>query len=90
LIEHIRHGEEIFATILRAGFHSDGIEFLSGPCGLYESGQYSTAHNPVARRWEVLIIKSGKVRFYDDIKIIWKAPGQGDIVLLLLADMVLC
>lgn len=81
MIEHIRHHEEVLAIILRANFHSEGIEFFTPAHFSQQLGYMNRpqgyvipphVHNPVAREVqftkEVLIIKSGKVRvdFYDD------------------------
>lgn len=81
MIEHIRHREEVLAIILRANFHSEGIEFFTPAHFSQQLGYMNRpqgyvipphVHNPVAREVqftkEVLIIKSGKVRvdFYDD------------------------
>ena len=81
MIEHIRHREEVLAIILRANFHSEGIEFFTPAYFSQQLGYMNRpqgyvipphVHNPVAREVqftkEVLIIKSGKVRvdFYDD------------------------
>ena len=81
MIEHIRHLEEVYATILRADFHSEGIEFFTPDHFSQQLGYMNRpkgyvipphVHNPVAREVqftkEVLIIRSGMVRvdFYDD------------------------
>ncbi|AEF99613.1 hypothetical protein [Methylomonas methanica] len=81
MIENILHNQEILATILRANFHSEGIEFFTPSHFSQQLGYMNRprgyviaphVHNPVPREVqftkEVLFIKSGKVRvdFYDD------------------------
>ena len=81
MIENIIHNKEVLATILRANFHSEGIEFFTPSHFSQQLGYMNRpqgyvipphVHNPVAREVqftkEVLFIKSGKVRvdFYDD------------------------
>lgn len=81
MIEHIRHLDAVLAVILRANFHSEGIEFFTPAYFSQQLGYMNRpqgyiipphVHNPVAREVqftkEVLIIKTGKVRvdFYDD------------------------
>lgn len=81
MIENILHNQEILATILRANFHSEGIEFFTPSHFSQQLGYMNRprgyviaphVHNPVPREVqftkEVLFIRSGKVRvdFYND------------------------
>src|SRR5690554_5999552 len=74
-IEHIRHLDQTIGIIIRANFHSDGIEFFTPSMFSQQLGYMNRpagykidphVHNPVEREvlWtqEVLLIKSGKVR----------------------------
>ena len=83
MIEHVTHGDQTLAIIIRADFKKEGIEFVT-------PGEYSQqlaymnrpegyriqphVHNPVHRElndtMEVLFIKSGRVQidFYDNDK----------------------
>ena len=80
-VERILHRGSPLAVILRASFHTDGIEFFTPDDFSQQLGYMNRSkgyvipphvHNPVAREVhftkEVLFIKSGKVRvdFYDD------------------------
>ena len=80
-VEHVRHLDQTIAIIIRAHFHSDGIEFFTPSVFSQQLGYMNRpagykiephVHNPVEREvvWtqEVLFIKSGKVRvdFYTD------------------------
>lgn len=81
MIEQIVHGDKLLALILRAAYHSEGIEFFTPNDFSQQLGYMNRpqgyiipphVHNPVAREVqftkEVLVIRSGKVRvdFYDD------------------------
>ncbi len=80
-IEHVKHLDQTIGIIIRASFHSDGIEFFTPSMFSQQLGYMNRpsgyriephVHNPVQREvlWtqEVLMIKSGKVRvdFYTD------------------------
>ncbi|TWU17107.1 hypothetical protein Pla52o_54450 [Novipirellula galeiformis] len=80
-IEHVKHLDQTIGIIIRANFHSDGIEFFTPSMFSQQLGYMNRpagykidphVHNPVEREvlWtqEVLLIKSGKVRvdFYTD------------------------
>ena len=79
--ENILHQGQILAVLLRADYHSQGIEFFSPDDFSQQLGYMNRpqgyvipphVHNPISREVqytkEVLFIKSGKVRvdFYDD------------------------
>jgi mannose-6-phosphate isomerase-like protein (cupin superfamily) len=79
--EAINHDGEMLAMILRADYHSNGIEFFTPNHFSQQLGYMNRpagyvipphVHNPVARRVhytkEVLFVRSGKLRvdFYDD------------------------
>lgn len=83
MIEYISHNGEVLCLILRANFHSEGIEFFTpkefsqqlgymNRCKGYEIPPH--VHNSLPREVhftkEVLFIKSGKVRvdFYNNEK----------------------
>jgi mannose-6-phosphate isomerase-like protein (cupin superfamily) len=81
MLEPINFQDNMLALILRANYHSDGIQFFTPNDFSQQLGYMNRpqgyiidphVHNPVARQVqytkEVLIIKSGKVRvdFYDD------------------------
>jgi hypothetical protein len=80
-IESIKHLDQTIGIIIRADFHSEGIEFFTPDIFSQQLGYMNRpagykiephVHNPVEREvvWtqEVLLIKSGKVRvdFYTD------------------------
>ncbi|TWT81219.1 hypothetical protein CA13_26680 [Planctomycetes bacterium CA13] len=80
-IEHVKHLDQTIGIIIRANFHSDGIEFFTPSMFSQQLGYMNRpaghqiephVHNPVERAvvWtqEVLLVKSGKVRvdFYTD------------------------
>jgi hypothetical protein len=80
-IEHVKHLDQTIGIIIRANFHSDGIEFFTPDIFSQQLGYMNRpagykvephVHNPVEREvlWtqEVLLIKSGRVRvdFYTD------------------------
>ncbi|TWU41187.1 hypothetical protein Q31b_26260 [Novipirellula aureliae] len=80
-VEQIKHLDQTIGIIIRANFHSDGIEFFTPSVFSQQLGYMNRpagytiephVHNPVERAvvWtqEVLLIKSGKVRvdFYTD------------------------
>jgi hypothetical protein len=81
MIQKIEIEEILFALILRANYHAEGIQFFTPNDFSQQLGYMNRpqgyvipphVHNPVAREVqftkEVLIIKTGKVRvdFYDD------------------------
>lgn len=81
MIENIKIGDKDCATIIRANFHADGIQFLTDPSSSLQLGYMNRAaghviqphvHKPVPRSveytHEVLFIRSGLVRvnFFDD------------------------
>lgn len=75
MLEQIRHGDEMLAIILRAGFNNPGVNFVT-PNNLSQQLAYMRhpagkqiqphVHNPVKRElnttFEVLVIKQGKLR----------------------------
>lgn len=81
MFEQIKHNNKILAIIIRANYHSDGIEFFTPGDFSQQLGYMNRpkdyvipphVHNLVERKvdmtQEVLIVRSGKVRvdFYDD------------------------
>jgi hypothetical protein len=83
MIEHIVHGEQKLALIVRRDFHCDGIEFFTPGTYSQQLGYMNRpagyiipphVHNPVLREVqytkEVLLIRSGRVRvdFYSEAK----------------------
>jgi hypothetical protein len=84
MIENIIHNNKQISIIIRANFHSKGIEFFT-PDSFSQQLAYMNrpkgyiipphVHNPVKREvsftQEVLLIKSGKVRvdYYDENKL---------------------
>lgn len=80
-VERIVHGDQLYALILRSGYHADGISFFTPGDFSQQLGYmnrpagYSIAphiHNPLPREVhltnEVLFVKSGTIRvdFYDE------------------------
>lgn len=75
MLEQIRHGDEMLAIILRAGFNNPGVNFVT-PNSFSQQLAYMRhptgkqiqphVHNPVQRElnttFEVLVIKQGKLR----------------------------
>jgi len=81
MLEYIEYGDLTLAVIVRANYHSDGIEFFTPDDYSQQLGYMNRpkgyvipphVHNPVTREVkftkEVLVIRTGKVRvdFYDD------------------------
>ncbi len=81
MLEYIEYGDITLAVIVRANYHSDGIEFFTPDDYSQQLGYMNRpqgyvipphVHNPVTREVkftkEVLVIRTGKVRvdFYDD------------------------
>ena len=81
MLEKIKNNHQILAIIIRANYHSDGIEFFTPGEFSQQLGYMNRpkdyiipphVHNLVERKvdmtQEVLIVRSGKVRvdFYDD------------------------
>ena len=80
MIEHVTHGDQTLAIIIRANFKKEGIEFVT-PDDYSQQLAYMNrpegyriqphVHNPVRRElndtMEVLFIRNGRVRidFYD-------------------------
>lgn len=83
MIEHIEHGADLLAIIIKASYTKPGISFFTGP-ELSQQLAYMQhpqgkiiephCHNPVPREvtytQEVLVIRKGKLRvdFYDDAR----------------------
>jgi hypothetical protein len=82
-VEYVKHLDQTIGIIIRANFHSDGIEFFTPDMFSQQLGYMNRpagyriephVHNPVEREvlWtqEVLLIRSGRVRvdFYTDGK----------------------
>ena len=80
-VEYVKHLDQTIGIIIRADFHTDGIEFFTPHVFSQQLGYMNRpagyriephVHNPVEREvaWtqEVLLIRSGKVRvdFYTD------------------------
>jgi hypothetical protein len=75
MTETTRAGSEIMAVVLRVGFHSKGLEFLTPPPAFpqlasmhwpagyrIEAHVHNVIHRDVALTQEVLFIKSGRVK----------------------------
>ena len=101
MIETLIHKDLNLATIIRAGFQKEGIEFFTNDASPLQIGYMNRAkdysikphvHNKVERKifntHEVLFIKSGKVRvdFYTDDQIYIKSTTVGQGDVILLAD----
>lgn len=81
MLEQIKNNEQILAIIIRANYHTDGIEFFTPGEFSQQLGYMNRpkdyvipphVHNLVERKvdmtQEVLVVRSGKARvdFYDD------------------------
>lgn len=99
MLETIARGQDVHAIILRAGFRKDGIHFVTPDdyplqlAYMLRPGGYripAHVHNPaprtIAQTFEVLFIRSGKVRvdFYDPDRAPFasRVLEAGDVILL--------
>ena len=101
LIEHVTHGGSLRAIIVRAGFHPEGIEFLTPPDSSQQLGfmkrpagyvvephVHLAVERTVTLTQEVLLIRRGRCRLdlYTDARDIWASYELGQGDVVLLAE----